>query len=55
MQIFRAFETALFLWFERKYTVKRKKPQNEVKMSMTKRGSLKSSFLRYEQFHRELV
>ena len=34
---------------------KRKKPQNEAKKSMTKRGSVKSSFLRVIQFHRELV
>ena len=34
---------------------KRKKPTNEAKMSMTKRGSVKSSFLRVIQFCGELV
>ena len=34
---------------------KRKKPQNEAKKSMTKRGSVKSSFLRVIQFRGESV
>ena len=35
---FRAFETALFLCFEEKQHVKKKKPRNEAKKGMTKRG-----------------
>ena len=46
----RAFEAALFLCFEEEYKLQRKKPRNEAKMSMTKRGSAKSSFLRVMQF-----
>ena len=34
---------------------KRKKPRNEAKMSMTKRGSSKPSIFRVIQFRRELV
>ena len=34
---------------------KQKKPQNEAKMSMTKRGSLKSSFFIVIQFRAESV
>lgn len=43
---FRAFETALFLFNYRGSERKRKKPQNEAKKSTTKRGSVKSLFLR---------
>ena len=34
---------------------KRKKPQNEAKISMTKRGSAKSSIFKVIQFRGELV
>ena len=52
---FRAFEAALFLYLEEKCLQNRKKPRFEAKKSMTKRGSVKSSFLRVIQFRRELV
>jgi len=35
--------------------MQKKKPQNEAKKSMTKRGSAKSSFLEVIQFRGELV
>ena len=52
---FRAFEAALYLCHEKENNGKRKKPRNEEKKSMTKRGSVKSSILRVIQFRRELV
>ena len=52
---FRAFEAALYLCHEKENNGKRKKTRFEAKKSMTKRGSVKSSFLRVIQFRRELV
>ena len=52
---FGAFEAALFLCFLKSERTKRKKPRFEAKKSMTKRGSVKSSFLRVIQFRGELV
>lgn len=46
------FELVSFLPFN---INEKKKQQNEAKKSMTKRESLKSSFLRVMQFQRELV
>ena len=45
------FELVSFLPFN----INEKKHQNEAEKSMTKRESLKSSFLRVMQFQRELV
>ena len=44
-----------FIFLSSETKNKRKKPQNEAKKSITKRGSEKSSFLKVIQFRGELV
>ena len=52
---FRAFEAALFLYLKENAFKIEKSLKTRQKKSMTKRGSVKSSFLRVIQFRRELV